>query len=105
MYRILEFYIMEKQDLRDEYFDRQQALFVRKASPEENRAKPKLVAEHLGEFVAFEDGEILDYDFNEIELLQRVYAKYGYRDLLIKQILEVEPILSVNSISHRVGVD
>jgi uncharacterized protein (UPF0276 family) len=97
MYRILEFYIMEEQDLRDEYFDRQQALF--------DRAKPKLVAEHLGEFVAFEDGEILDYDFNEIELLQRVYAKYGYRDLLIKQILEVEPILSVNSISHRVGVD
>jgi hypothetical protein len=97
MYRIFGFYIMEEQYLRDEYFDRQQALF--------DRAKPKLVAEHLGEFVAFEDGEILDYDFNEIELLQRVYAKYGYRDLLIKQILEVEPILSVNSISHRVGVD
>jgi hypothetical protein len=97
MYKILGFYIMEEQYLRDEYFDRQQALF--------DQAKPKLVAEHLGEFVAFEDGEILDYDFNEIELLQRVYAKYGYRDLLIKQILEVEPILSVNSISHRVGID
>jgi hypothetical protein len=88
---------MEEQDLRDEYFDKQQALF--------DQAKPKLIEEHLGEFVAFEDGEILDHDFNEIELLQRVYAKQGYRDLLIKQIWEVEPVLSVNSISHRAGVN
>lgn len=86
---------MPEQDLRDEYFDRQQALF--------DLAKPKLVKEHLGEFVAFEDGKILDHDFNEIKLLQRVYAKYGYRDLLIRQIWEVEPVLSVNSISHRAG--
>jgi hypothetical protein len=87
---------MEEQNLRDEYFDQQQALF--------NQAKLKLVEQHLGEFVAFEDGEILDHDFNEIELLQRVYAKYGYRDLLIKQIWEVEPVLSVNSISHKTEV-
>jgi hypothetical protein len=71
MYRILEFYILEEQDLRDEYFDRQQALFVRGTSLEENRAKPKLVVDHLGEFVAFEGGEILDRDFNEIEWLLR----------------------------------
>jgi hypothetical protein len=79
---------MQEQDLRDEYFDRQEALF--------DIAKTKLVEMHLGEFVAFEDGEILDHDFNEIELLQRVYAKYGYRDLLIKQIWEIEPVLSIS---------
>jgi hypothetical protein len=87
-----------RQDLEDsryEYFDRQQSLY--------DQVKPELIQKYLGEFVAFEDGVVLDHDQCELDLLQRVYTKYGYRDLLIKQVWAVEPQLSVNSISHFAG--
>jgi hypothetical protein len=49
----------------------------------------------LGEFIAFEDGKVLDNDRNERDLIERVYRDYGYRDLLIKQVWLDEPHLSV----------
>ena len=48
--------------------------------------KPSLLAEYLGQFIAFENGKILDFDSNERQLAQRVYKKYGYRDLLIIKV-------------------
>lgn len=61
---------------RLEYLDRQKALY--------DRAKPELVDLYSGEFIVFEDGHVLDHDLDEQKLIQRVYQKYGYRDLLIK---------------------
>jgi hypothetical protein len=52
--------------------------------------KPSLLAEYSGQFIAFEDGRILDFDSNERQLAQRVYKAYGYRDLLIVKVLEKE---------------
>jgi hypothetical protein len=86
---------MSKQPLdisRLEYFDRQKALY--------DRVKPELVDRYLGEFVAFEDGHILDHDLDEKKLVQRVYQQYGYRDLLIKQVWLEEPHLSVAGAVH-----
>jgi hypothetical protein len=60
-----------------------------------DRVKPELVDRYLGEFVAFEDGRILDHDLDENKLFQRVYRQHGYRDLLIKQVWLEEPHLSV----------
>jgi hypothetical protein len=57
--------------------------------------KPKLLRQFLKEFIAFENGHVLDHDSSESELVERVYRQYGYRDLLIKQVLEPEPRLSV----------
>jgi hypothetical protein len=98
---------MQEQELdksRVEYFDRQQTLYVRGASLEENRAKADIVQKYLGEFIAFEDGEVLDHDHNEPALLARVYAKQGYRDLLIKKVWDLDPELSVSSTSYSAGV-
>jgi hypothetical protein len=86
---------MSKQPLdisRLEYFDRQKALY--------DRVKSELVDLYLGEFVAFEDGHILDHDLDEKKLVQRVYQQYGYRDLLIKQVWLAEPHLSVGDAFH-----
>jgi hypothetical protein len=89
---------MSKQPLdtsRLEYFDRQKALY--------DLVKPELVDRYLGEFVAFEDGHILDHDLDEKKLVQRVYQQYGYRDLLIKQVWLEEPHLSVAGAFHSTG--
>jgi hypothetical protein len=72
---------------RLEYLDRQEALF--------DAAKPQLLQTYLGEFVAFEDGIVLDHDRNEQTLVQRVFVQCPHQDLLIRQVLEQEPILMV----------
>lgn len=77
---------------RLEYFDRQKALY--------DRAKPELVDRYSGEFVAFEDGRVLDHDLDEQKLVERVYRQYGYRDLLIKQVWLDEPHLSIGCAVH-----
>jgi hypothetical protein len=65
--------------------------------------KPSLLAKYSGQFIAFEDGIVLDSDSNEKQLAQRAYQAYGYRDLLILQVLEKEPQLSVASAMKRLG--
>jgi hypothetical protein len=72
---------------RLEYLDRQKNLY--------ESMKPELVDQYLGEFIAFEDGRVLDHDLNERELVERVYRAYGYRDLLIKQVWFKELHLSL----------
>ncbi|MGK7889049.1 MAG: hypothetical protein AB4042_06915 [Leptolyngbyaceae cyanobacterium] len=69
------------------YFDQQNNLFAQN--------KAQLLHQYLGEFVAFENGIVLDHDPDEQTLLSRVYQTYSYRDLLIKQVLAHEPHRSV----------
>jgi len=68
---------------RISHLQQQQALF--------EQAKPHLLDRYPGEFIAFEFNEVLDHDRDEKKLAERVYTKYGYRDILIKQILPQEP--------------
>lgn len=78
--------------LRLAYFDKQKALY--------ETMRAELVSKYLGEFIAFEDGQVLDHDLNESNLAERVYKCYGYRDLLIRQVWLEEPRLSVASVIH-----
>jgi hypothetical protein len=63
---------------RLEYIDRQQQLF------DESRAA--LFEQYPNEYVAFEDGQVLDHDTDRVHLAERVYAKYGCRDLIMQQV-------------------
>ncbi len=72
---------------RLEYMERQGALF--------EEAKPALVEQYLDEYVAFEDGRILDHDVDGQRLAERVYEKYGYRDLLMQRVSLHERVYSV----------
>ena len=58
-------------------------------------AKPALIEEYLGEYVAFEDGKVLDHDVDDQALAKRVYAKYGYRDLIMKKVAVEERVYCV----------
>jgi hypothetical protein len=69
------------------YLNQQEALF--------DFAKPELLKTYRGEFIAFENGTVLDHDTDEQAFVQRVFAQYPNQDLLIRQVLEQEPILMV----------
>jgi hypothetical protein len=63
---------------RLDYMARQQQLF--------DAAKPTLLETYLNQYVAFEDGQVLDHDVDRIKLAERIYAKYGCRDLVMQQV-------------------
>lgn len=73
--------------------------YLRQQAEQFEQEKPRLLQQFLGEFVAFENGHVLDHDLNEAQLIERVYRQYGYRDLLIKQVLKREPHLSIGGTS------
>lgn len=58
-------------------------------------AKPTLIEKYLGEYVAFEDGQVLDHDVDGRRLARRVYKKHGYRDLIMKKVSLEERVYSV----------
>ena len=58
-------------------------------------AKPELIKHYLGEYVAFEDGKVLDNDTDRQALAERVYEKYGYRDLIMKRVCLKERVYYV----------
>lgn len=72
-----ELYTLIDRD-RLEYMERQQQLF--------DAAKPILLETYLNQYVAFEDGQVLDHDVDRIKLAERVYAKYGCRDFVMQQV-------------------
>jgi hypothetical protein len=49
---------------------------------------PELVKTHLGKFVAFYQGQLVDQDDDEHALLQRMFDRYGYdKPFLVQQVV------------------
>lgn len=76
-----------------QYLTRQEHLF--------DQCLQQLLMHYPLEFVAFEEGEVLDHDPDEIALAQRVYGALGYRPILIRQVVEQEPLLRVGGSLSR----
>ena len=77
---------------RIEYLLRQQHLY--------QAAKPELLFQYQGQYIAFENGVVLDSDRSDRELMPRLYAKYGHRDILVEYVCDPEPQLSVSAVGH-----
>jgi hypothetical protein len=56
------------------------------------RMKPELLKSHTGQWVAILDGELQDSDVSESALVKRDHNKFGSRTMLIRQVLEQQPI-------------
>jgi hypothetical protein len=72
-----------------EYMEHQAGLF------EQMRAQ--LVAQYLGQYILFEDGQVLDADEDHAVLVLRTYEKTGLRPLFVRRVLEAEPQLGVRT--------
>ncbi len=80
---------------RLDYMARQRHLF--------DDAKPVLLEKYLNQYIAFEDGQVLDSDPDRQKLAERVYAKYGCRDFLMKQVTVEERVYYIGG--YRCGWD
>ena len=72
---------------RLDYIEHQRALF--------EEAKPLLLVQYFNEYVAFENGDVLDHDLDRKALAQRIYTKYGYRDLLMRKVTSEDRVYSI----------
>jgi hypothetical protein len=82
---------------RLEYMSRQRQLF--------DEARPRLLEQYVNEYVAFEDGQVLDHDVDRVKLAERVYAKYGYRDLLMKQVTIADRVYYIGGFRRMRDLD
>ncbi len=69
------------------HLEQQQALF--------DAAKPELLQTYRDQYVAFEDGQVLDHDSDDRAMAERVYAKYGYRNILMQWVTEEAAVYHV----------
>jgi Family of unknown function (DUF5678) len=77
---------------RIEYLLHQQHLY--------QAAKPELLRQYEGQYIAFENGVVLDSDRDDRQLMPRLYAKYGHRDIFVEYVCDPEPQLSVSAAGH-----
>jgi hypothetical protein len=75
------------------YLERQQALF--------DAAKLELLQRYRGQYVAFEDGQVLDHDSDDRAMADRVYQTYGYRDILMQWVTEEAAVYHVGGAFRR----
>ena len=77
---------------RIEYLVHQQQLY--------QAVKIELLPQYRGQYIAFENGIVLDSDLDDRQLMRRLYAKYGHRDIFIEYVCDPEPQLSVSAAGH-----
>ena len=85
----------EELEKYSQYIDRDRLEYMERQGRLYEEAKPALLEQYLGEYVAFEDGKVLDRDTDRQALARRVYEKYGYRDLIMKKVVVEEPVYYV----------
>lgn len=78
--------------VRIEYLLHQQQLY--------QAAKPELLPQYRGQYIAFENGIVLDSDRDDRQLMQRLYTQYGHRDIFVEYVCDPEPQLSVSAAGH-----
>lgn len=75
----------------------QQHQIIRQEEAAFERMKPELLKTHKDKFVAIHDGQLVDFDDNESTLAKRVYARFGYRTILMTEVTETPRVYHVNS--------
>jgi hypothetical protein len=59
------------------------------------RLLPQLLVSHRGQFVAVHEGEAIDFDADDITLIQRVHARLGYVPICVGIVADRQPLLRI----------
>ena len=65
------------------------------------RLLPELLKTHHGKYVAIHDGAVVDFDSDDIALVQRVHAKVGYVAIHVGLVVEPQPVMRVPHYRER----
>ena len=74
----------------DEAFERERAAF--------ERLKPELLKAHRGKFGAVVNEQVADVDTDRVNLVLRVYDRFGYRPIYVQLVEEHPPRLRLPSV-------
>ncbi len=59
------------------------------------RLLPQLLVSHRGQYVAVHGGEVVDFDMDDIALIQRVHARFGYVPIHVGLVTDRPPLLRI----------
>lgn len=54
---------------------------------------PRLLPTHRGQYVAVHEGQVVDVDADDVALILRVHARYGYVPIHVGLVTDVPPSL------------
>jgi PHD/YefM family antitoxin component YafN of YafNO toxin-antitoxin module len=61
------------------------------------RLEPELLSLYKGQYVAIREGQAIDSDPNEMTLVQRVYEKFGYGPMYVREVGAPLPVRRIGS--------
>jgi hypothetical protein len=76
----------EELDRYSQYIDRDRLVYIDRQQELFDEARATLFEQYPNEYVAFEDGQVLDHDVDRVKLAERIYARYGCRDLIMQRV-------------------
>src|ERR1700676_3672857 len=59
------------------------------------RLMPQLLVTHRGQYVAIHEGQVVDSDTNDIALIQRVHARFGYVPIHVGLVTDPLPVVRI----------
>lgn len=77
---------LQKREIIDLYPNKKSFDYIKKQQEKFNNIDKILLEKYKGQFIYFENGKILDSDFAEEKLIQRVMEKVGYRSVFITKV-------------------
>ena len=69
------------------------------------RLLPQLLASHRDQYVAVHGGEIVDFDTDDIALIQRVHARFGYVPIHVGLVTDRPSLLRIPHYHEHQPVD
>ena len=78
--------ISKVQDIINLYPNKESFEYIKKQQKEFEKIDQSLLDNYKDQFIYFENGEILDSDLIEEELVKRVMEKVGYRSVFITKV-------------------
>lgn len=96
-YREYQRFVEWQERERATTWQEEQQRLLRKEIAAFERMRPQLLNTHRGKQVAILNGQLIDSDDDKRALARRVYAKHGYRTILITEVRERPRVYRVDS--------
>lgn len=84
--------LKEEDSAIDISISKEDAHYIRSQTTQFEKLRSVLLEKYAGQYVLFEDGEVLDHSNDEYELASRAYEKYGMKVLFIERVLPEKTI-------------
>jgi hypothetical protein len=79
------------------YPDSETLDYIEHQAQQFDQMRPELLKQYQGQYIWFENGNVLDVDLDQTALVMRIYSENEPRPMLIKQVLPQDPQLQLRT--------